>query len=484
MAETKTPEILPVRDEFFWLEQINKATLVINTDEGLSPKAEAKRFADAIEAVFEEGEKPGAVRPKAVIKLEPLLIEKAGPRITILHVGRSSQDMHSTYRLAMCRDNAIRVMHALNGVAEAMTAMAEDHRDTLVVNYTNGVAAQPNTLGHYLVGLLAGFNRDRERLTEFLKRFDYCPMGSTVLNGTSWPLNRRRMASFLGFSDITHNCYDGTLGINVDMPVEFAEILQSIGLHICTFIQDISVQYAQSRPWMILQESADTTYVSSAMPQKRNPGLMVNTRSAASQTIADAAAILIRAHNIIPGMMDAKNQSCALVATKTAVGAINMLTRVVKALKVDKARALEELNNDWTASQEIADAMMREYGLPFRVGHHVASKMVSFARANAILPLDFPYEQMKAIYAEVIQSEYPEGDTTLPMSEAEFRSLLNPRDIINRRAVEGGPQPAAFAKQLTEQKDINAKYVSWVEETKASIQKALDALNADFNKLR
>ncbi len=235
---------------------------------------------------------------------------------------------------------------------------------------------------------------------------------------------------------------------------------------------------------MILQESADTTYVSSAMPQKRNPGLMVNTRSAASQTIADANAILLRAHNIIPGMMDAKNQSCALVVTKTAVGALNMLTRVVKALKVDKARALEELNNDWTASQEIADAMMREYGLPFRVGHHVASKMVSYARANAILPLAFPYEQMKAIYAEVIQSEYPEGDTNLPMSEAEFRSLLNPRDIINRRAVEGGPQPEAFAKQLTEQKEINAQYVSWVESTKDAIEKALNALDADFNKLR
>ena len=484
MADTKPADILPMRDEFFWLQQINKATLVINTDEGLSPKEEAKSFADAIAGVLEDAEKPGFVRPKAVIKLEPLLIEKAGPRITILHVGRSSQDMHSTYRLAMCRDNAIRVMNALNSVSEAMTAMAEEHRETLVVNYTNGVAAQPNTLGHYLIGLLAGFNRDRERLTEFVKRFDYCPMGSTVLNGTSWPLNRRRMAKYLSFSDITHNCYDGTLGINVDMPVEFAEILESIGLHICTFIQDITVQYAQARPWMILQEGADTTYVSSAMPQKRNPGLMVNTRSAASQTIADAAAILLRAHNIIPGMMDAKNQSCALAATKTALGALGMLTRVVKALKVDKERALEELNNDWTASQEIADAMMREYGLPFRVGHHVASRMVSFARANSIKPLDFPYEEMKTIYTEVIKEEYPEGNPELPMTEAEFRSLLNPRDIINRRAVEGGPQPAAFAVQLTEQKEVNARYAAWVVDTSKRIEVALATLDEDFAKLR
>lgn len=482
MAETQTTDCLPVRDEFFWLEQINKATLVINTEEGLSPKEEAKCFATAIQSVFEDAEKPGAARPKTVISLEPLLIQKVGPKISILHVGRSSQDMHSTYRLSLCRDNAIRIMNALNEVCDAMTGMADEHRETLVVNYTNGVAAQPNTLGHYLLGILAGFNRDRERLTQFVKRFDFCPMGSTVLNGTSWPLNRRRMASYLAYSDITHNCYDGTLGINVDMPVEFAEILQSIGLHIGTFIQDITVQYAQSRPWMLLQEGTGTTYVSSAMPQKRNPGLMVNTRSAASQTIADANAILLRAHNIVPGMMDAKNQTCALAATKTAVGALGMLKRVIQSLKVNKERALEELNSDWTASQELADVFVREYGLPFRIGHHVVSQMVSYARANNVYPLTFPYAQMQKIYSEVIQNEFPEASKELPMSETEFRSLLNPREIINRRAVEGGPQPSAFACQYKEQTEANLLFKNWVTETKERIENALNTLQKDFSK--
>ena len=44
-------------------------------------------------------------------------------------------------------------------------------------------------------------------------------------------------------------------------------------------------QYAQSRPWILLQEGGDNTYVSSAMPQKRNPGLLNDTRSAASTAI-------------------------------------------------------------------------------------------------------------------------------------------------------------------------------------------------------
>jgi hypothetical protein len=55
------------RDEFFWLGQINKATAVINTDEGLLDKGIAPRIAAGVAKVIEEGNKPGGERPKTVI---------------------------------------------------------------------------------------------------------------------------------------------------------------------------------------------------------------------------------------------------------------------------------------------------------------------------------------------------------------------------------------------------------------------------------
>src|SRR5690606_40396570 len=58
-----------------------------------------------------------------------------------------------------------------------------------------------------------------------------------------------------------------------------------------------------------------------------------------------------------------------------------------------------ELNSDWTASQELADVLMRKYRLPFREGHHFASEVVSHARAQGIKPLDFPYAEAQRIYA-------------------------------------------------------------------------------------
>lgn len=68
---------------------------------------------------------------------------------------------------------------------------------------------------------------------------------------------------------------------------------------------------------------------------------------------------------------------------------LQQFDKMVKTLRINKERALEEVNNDWTSSQEVADVLMRKYGLPFRVGHHVASHIVSYAKAHNLKPTNF-----------------------------------------------------------------------------------------------
>ena len=68
--------------------------------------------------------------------------------------------------------------------------------------------------------------------------------------------------------------------------------------------------------------------------------------------------------------------------TDSATKALQGLDRILKALAIDPERALEELNSDWTASQELADVLMRKYKLPFRAGHHFASEAVSYTHLD------------------------------------------------------------------------------------------------------
>jgi argininosuccinate lyase len=224
-----------------------------------------------------------------------------------LHAGRSSQDMLATVRLAVQRDEVLRLASSLQHVRANLVRLAQTHADTVVPNYTNGVAAQPNSYGHYLLGHLAGFDRDAQRLHEVFARLDRSPMGTTVLNGSSWPLNRERMAAYLGFSATVENAYDASQILSAEMPVEVGAVVSSIALHVGGFIEDVMVQYAQPRPWILLSEGGENTYVSSAMPQKRNPGLLNSTRADASGVVMLGLGRLIMQHNLPPGMSDNKS---------------------------------------------------------------------------------------------------------------------------------------------------------------------------------
>ncbi|WP_454655904.1 argininosuccinate lyase [Bosea beijingensis] len=481
-AQQPAPPKEPLRDEFFWLGEINKASTVINAEQGLLDRALAPKLAQGIAKVIEAGNQPGARRPSTVISFEPLMIKEAGVEVTLIHAGRSSQDMHATYRAAIMRDRLLTLADQLNRATRTMVELAAAHRGTIVPNYTNGVAAQPNSYGHYLLGLVAGLDRDAQRIRETYARVDRSPMGTTVLNGTSWPLDRQRMADYLGFAGLVENAYDASQIAAADLPVEVGGIVTGIALHVGGFIEDVMTQYAQSRPWIILREGGGNTYVSSAMPQKRNPGLLNGTREDASTALSLAMGPVFRAHNIPPGMPDAKDAKTNSAMTDSATKALQGLDRILKALAIDPERALEELNSDWTASQELADVLMRKYKLPFRAGHHFASEVVDYAKLHNIKPTEFPYAQAQAIYRKAAP-EMGLAAADLPMGEAEFRATLDPVAIIKNRATSGGPQPAEMDRMLAEAKQRLDRQDAWIKDRRARISAGLAKLDADFGTL-
>jgi argininosuccinate lyase len=71
----------------------------------------------------------------------------------------------------------------------------------------------------------------------------------------------------------------------------------------------------------------------------------------------------------------------------------------------------------------------------------------------------------------------------LPMSEAEFRSTLDPVAIIRNRVSVGGPQPAEMDRMLKAAKQKLAQQGEWAREKRARISSSLARLDSDFDKL-
>lgn len=241
-------------------------------------------------------------------------------------------------------------------------------------------------------------------------------------------------------------------------------------------------QYAQPRPWILLREGADTTYVSSAMPQKRNPGLLNSTRADAGTLLGDAAGAVFRAHNIPAGMPDGRLSG----SNDTMVPAAAMLgkfDKILNSLVIDKNRSLEELDLDWTCSQEIADRLMKNHGIPFREGHHFASEIVTYARAHQITPMNFTYEQAKSVYDTLTKTD-PNLPKVFPMSEQEWNDSKDPAAIVRHRAVKGGPQPAELEKMISMAKKTLAQNEEWTRTARDKLASAENRLNQDFDKMK
>ena len=128
--------------------------------------------------------------------------------------------------------------------------------------------------------------------------------------------------------------------------------------------------------------------------------------------------------------------------------------------------------------------LMRAYKLPFRVGHHVASGMVTYAKAHNLTPLNFPYDQMQRIYGEVLAKDYPQGPAVLPMSEAEFRSTIDPARIVANRRTAGDPQPAEMEKMLASSQAQLKANSAWVKAQRERISAAAATLEKDFERIR
>lgn len=471
----------PPRDNFYWLGQINKASDVINTDEGLLTPEEGHAFAKGIDKVLRDGNLPGAARPHNVITFEPYLIKAAGPDVTKIHAGRSSQDMLTTVGIMEQREHLLTMAKKLNRVQGDFIRLAEENKDTLIPNYTNGVAAQPNSLAHYFIAYANAYGRDMQRVREYYKRLNRSPMGSTVLNGTGWPLDRDRMAEYLGFDTIAYNTYDAGQIFPQEAPIETGGITNCIAIHTTSFIEEIMQQYAQPRPWIILKEGGGNTYVSSAMPQKRNPGLLNSCRTDASTLLGMSVEAMFRSHNIPAGMADGRLSGARDIMPQ-ASKVLTSMDKILNNLVIDPARSLEELNLDWTCSQEIADELMKNHGIPFRMGHHFASEIVTYARAHDITPRDFTYEDAKAIYAKVSVSD-PNLPRSFPMTEEEWNYAKDPASIVRNRKVKGGPQPAELDKMIQMAKEELSDNKAWTEETEKKLASAEQKLNQDFDKL-
>lgn len=129
----------------------------------------------------------------------------------------------------------------------------------------------------------------------------------------------------------------------------------------------------------------------------------------------------------------------AAVVVKTFAG-------IVKSLRVDRERALAELNAEWTCTQEIADTLMREAGIDFRTGHGFASRFVTYAREKGLTPANATYGDFTGVWSEFAAGK--DLPQSFPLNDGQLKQAVNPLHILDNRKTPGSASPLMLEDQM------------------------------------
>ena len=169
--------------------------------------------------------------------VEKQLVALIGDAGYKLHSGRSRNEQIATDLRLYVRAAIDQLHEQLAEFSGAFVERAEQAGDAAMPAYTHLQRAEPVLVGHWLLAYVEMFLRDADRLADCRKRLNLGPLGSGAIAGTTLPLDRRLMASELGFDAPTANSIDTTS--DRDFVMEFVNALTLLTLHLSRWAEEM-----------------------------------------------------------------------------------------------------------------------------------------------------------------------------------------------------------------------------------------------------
>ena len=200
-----------------------------------------------------------------------------------LHIAKSRNDQVATALRMELRKSLTDLMNSVVRLQETLLQLAEKNVKTIIPGYTHMQPAQPVTLAHYLLSYVDALERSLNRLEENYQRVNLCPMGAGALASTSFPIDRERMSSLLGFNGVLENSIDA-VGSR-DFILETMANLTLMAVDLSRLVEDLIVWSSPDFGIIELPDGFSST--SSIMPQKKNPDVLEVIRARMSHMLGN-----------------------------------------------------------------------------------------------------------------------------------------------------------------------------------------------------
>jgi argininosuccinate lyase len=307
------------------------------------------------------------------MSVEAELTRRIGDAGKRLHTARSRNDQVALdFRLHL-KNEITGILGMELDLLSVLLDIAEKNTDTIMPAYTHLQRAQPTTFAHYMMAYANMLRRDVTRLEDCIERMDESPLGSGALTGTTYPIDRMKVAEALGFERITENSLDGVS--DRDYALELLGALSILMMHLSRFAEEIILWCSWEFRFIELSDAYSTG--SSIMPQKKNPDIAELVRGKTGRVYGSLMGLLTvmkalpLAYN--KDMQEDKEQVFDAVDTVKKV--LPVFTAMLGTMKVKPENMRKAASEGFINATDCADYLVKK-GLPFRDAYTVIGKLV------------------------------------------------------------------------------------------------------------
>ncbi|MDT7516192.1 argininosuccinate lyase [Rhodoferax mekongensis] len=376
------------------------------------------------------------------LNIEARLTQLVGDAGKRLHTGRSRNDQVATDVRLWLRGEIDLIGELLADLQKSLVDVAEAHADVILPGFTHLQVAQPVSFGHHMLAYVEMFSRDAERFSEVRRRTNRLPLGSAALAGTSYPLDRERVAKTLGMDGVCQNSLDAVS--DRDFAIEFTSAASLTMIHISRMSEELIIWMSQNFGFIKIADRFTTG--SSIMPQKKNPDVPELARGKTGRVVGHLMGLI----TLMKGQPLAYNKDnqedkeplfdtvdtlkdTLRIFSEMIGGQVNAATGKKEGGISVNAEAMERAAlKGYATATDLADYLVKK-GLPFRDAHETVAHAVKAAQSHACDLSELPLAVLQGFHASIEKDVY---------------ECLSLRGSLNARNILGGTAPAQVRAQV------------------------------------
>jgi argininosuccinate lyase len=382
------------------------------------------------------------------LNIEARLTQIVGDAGKRLHTGRSRNDQVATdVRLWLVSEIDL-ISALLNDLQKSLIEVAERNVEVILPGFTHLQVAQPVSFAHHLLAYVEMFARDAERMADVRRRTNRLPLGSAALAGTTYPLDRERVAISLGMVDeqgqacVCQNSLDGVS--DRDFAIEFTAAASLCMVHISRLSEELILWMSQNFGFVKIADRFTTG--SSIMPQKKNPDVPELARGKTGRVVGHLMGLitLMKGQPLAYNKDNQEDKEPLFDTVDTLKDTLRIFSEMIGGqlnsetgqkeggISVNAAAMQAATKKGYATATDLADYLVKK-GLPFRDAHEVVAHAVKTAQTQNLDLSELPLTTLQQFNAGI---------------QADVFECLSLVGSLNARKTLGGTAPDQVRQQI------------------------------------